>query len=157
MSKLPRSFALSLCAFTLAACAPDAPEQETEVEQGAEAPATSTDPALEPFAGTWEIVAIMESGDTVPYAFSAIGDPNLWTVTLPDREPMPLRIVSADADELVTELGPYPSLLREGVEVTVRQVVRVDDGRLTGTMEARYAGGEGEQVVGGTIEGSRTN
>lgn len=163
MSGLPRSLVLSLCALTLAACAPDAAEEEMEVDeaaevgQPAEAPAESPDAALAPFAGTWEVVAIMESGDTVPFTLTAIGEPASWTVTLPDREPMPLRIVSADDEELVTEMGPYPSLLREGVDVTVRQVARIEDGRLTGTMEAQYAGGDDEQVVGGTIEGSRTN
>lgn len=44
----------------------------------------------------------------------------------------------------------------EDVEITVRQFERIEDGRLTGTMEARYAGGEDGQTAG-TIDGSRAN
>lgn len=161
MRILPRMAALSLCALTLAACGGDTAEQEVDAEQTAEAapaaPAASADAALAGYAGSWEAVAVMESGDTVPYTFTATADRDGWMATLPGRDAMPLRILTVDGDSVVTEMGPYDSLLREGVQVTVKQVARFTDGQVVGTMEAHYTGGEGDSVVRGEIEGSRTN
>lgn len=161
MMPLPRSIMLSLCVLTLAACAGDAADDESQVQDAADTEqAEMAAPEASPLAqwvGTWEAVAVMESGDTVPYTLTATEDREGWRITLPGRDPMPLRILTAEADSIVTEMGPYQSLLRDGVEVTVRQVARIQDGRITGTMEAEYAGGEGASVVGGEVEGSRVN
>ncbi len=112
MRGFPRKFVLSLCVLTLAACAPDAADNEMEMEEAAEAEMAAEAPMEEmsPMAqweGTWEAVAMMESGDTVSYSFTATDSRDGWMVSLPDRDPMPLRIVMADADSIVTEMGPY--------------------------------------------------
>lgn len=153
-----RTLAFSLCAISLAACAVDGVDEEMEVveQPAAEMPAPAEAPLTE-WAGTWEAVAVMESGDTVPYTFTASEDRTGWTATLPDRDPMPLRVLSVEGDSVVTELGPYESLLREGVQVTVRQVGRIQNGRMEATMEAHYSGGDEDTVVAGTVEGTRTD
>ncbi|MEJ2502624.1 MAG: hypothetical protein P8177_04780 [Gemmatimonadota bacterium] len=150
-----RKLALCLCALTLAACAPDAAEEEVPVEEAA--PAQMATSPLAQWAGTWEAVTVLESGDTVQYSFTATDTREGWMVSLPDRDPMPLRVVTAEADSIVTEMGPYESLLRDGVQVTVRQVARIQGERLTGTMEAMYEGGDGPTTVAGEVEGSRAN
>ena len=162
MSRIPRKLVLSLCLFTLAACAPDAADDEMEMEEAAEAemPAEAAMEEASPmaqWAGTWEGVAILESGDTVPTTMVATDSRDGWTITLPDRDPMPLRVVSAEGDSLVLEMGPYESILREGVQVSVRQVIRMQGDAFTGTLVATYEGGEGASEVAGDVEGSRTN
>lgn len=148
MRAAPRTIGLCICALFLAACAGDAADDETS---------EPADSPLAEYAGTWDLVAVMESGDTVPYTMTATDDEADWMVTLPGRDPMPLRILTVAEDSIVSEVGPYPSLLRDGVEVTVRSVSRLEDGRMVGTMEAHYAGAGEDAVVGGTVEGTRTN
>lgn len=148
--------AMILGVFVLAACAEQEPAEEMESAEmpAAEAPET---PALSlaDFEGTWNATAYMESGDTVPYTLTATADADGWMVELPDRDPMPLRIVALEGDSLVAEMGPYESLLREGVMVTVRTVNRLEDGAMVGTMEARYEGADSAAVVAGRVEATR--
>ncbi|NIP78840.1 MAG: hypothetical protein GWM90_06420 [Gemmatimonadetes bacterium] len=66
-----------------------------------------------------------------------------------------MRILAVEGDSVVSEIGPYESILREGVMVTVRSVSRIQDGRMIGTMEARYQGADSVTVVNGTMEGTR--
>lgn len=160
MRAAPWTIVLSLCAFSLVACADDAADDEMDVveQPAAETPAPApSDASLAEYAGTWEGVAVMESGDTVPHTLVATEDRTGWMVTLPDRDPMPLRVLTVEGDSVVTEMGPYDSLLREGVQVTVRQVNRLQDGRMVGTMEAHYAGDGEDTVVAGTVEATRVN
>lgn len=122
-------------------------------ESAAEQPAATV--SLADFAGTWNATSYLESGDTVVYTMTATADPNGWTIDLPGRDPMPQRIIAVAGDSVVTEIGPYESILRAGVMVTVRSVARLQDGRFAGTMTATYATDEGETVVNGTTEGTR--
>lgn len=122
-------------------------------ESAAEQPAATV--SLADFAGTWNATSYLESGDTVVYTMTATADPNGWTIDLPGRDPMPQRIIAVAGDSVVTEIGPYESILRAGVMVTVRSVARLQDGRFVGTMTATYATDEGETVVNGTTEGTR--
>lgn len=157
MRAVPKVFALVLCGIVLGACADEAAVEEmdevpeTEVAE----PATPADAPLASFAGTWDAVSYLESGDTVPYTMTATSDTSGWTIDLPDRGVMPMRVVTAAGDSVVTEVGPYESILREGVTVTVRSVSRIQDGRMVGTMEARYAGAGADSVVRGRVEATR--
>jgi hypothetical protein len=49
-----------------------------------------------------------------------------------------VRVVAVDGDSIVTESGPFESVLRKGVQVNSRVVMRLQDGKLVGTTTARY-------------------
>lgn len=147
---------MALCGLLVAGCADqdsmddmDGTEMPAPME---EAPGATV--SLADFAGTWDATAYMESGDTVQYTMTATADATGWMIDLPDRDPMPAR-VTVDGDSVVTEMGPYESILREGVMVSVRTVSRLQNGQLVGTMEARYEGGDGATVVPGRVEATR--
>lgn len=153
MSAVRRLAPLALCALLATACAEDAEMDDMEMEGMEEADMSAS--ALADYAGTWDAVAILESGDTVEYSMTATADTTGWMIDLPDREPMPLRVVSVAGDSVVTEVGPYQSILREGVMVTTRSVTRLQGDAMMGTLEARYQGGEGETVVRGQVTAHR--
>ena len=156
MRRTTLSLVTVLCAIAVGACAEQEPAEDLEsAAEPAPAEAPAAGVSLGDFAGTWESVTYLESGDTVHYTMTATDSEDGWTVDLPDRDTMPMRVVAVAGDSVVTEMGPYESIIREGVMVTVRTVSRLQDGRLVGTMEATYAGGEGESVVQGRVEGTR--
>lgn len=148
-----------LCGFLLGACADQGSEDSGAMEES-----TAEQPAMQPpagtvsladFAGTWNATTYLESGDTVEYTMTATASPDGWMIDLPERDPMPMRIIAVAGDSVVSEVGPYESILREGVMVTVRSVSRMQDGGMVGTMEAIYATEGGETVVNGRVEGTR--
>jgi hypothetical protein len=114
----------------------------------AEAPATDVAPAepapatvsLADVAGTWKVHSTMEGNEkvTVDYDLVATGDRSGWTINFPKRKPIPVRVVAVDGDSIVTESGPFESVLRKGVQVNSRVVMRLQDGKLVGTTTARY-------------------
>lgn len=160
MRRVTMFLAPVLSAFLLGGCADqEATDDTMETQEPAatEAPAApAATVSLSDFAGTWDATSYLESGDTVEYTMTATADTDGWIIDLPDRDPMPMRILAVEGDSVVSEIGPYESILREGVMVTVRTTSRLQDGRMVGTMEATYAGGEGETVVGGRVEGTRS-
>lgn len=144
----PLSFVLG--AALVAACAkPDAPP-----------PAVPAPPAmtvnLADVAGTWTLQVMRENSDSVivTNTIVASADPAAWTMTLPGRAPMALR-VSTSGDSVVTEAGPYESVLRPGVQVSTRSAMKLEGGMLMGTTVARYAGGGADSVVVLRTRGSR--
>ena len=156
MRRSTMSLLTLLCMLGVGACAEQEPVDDTDsAAEPAPAEAPAAGVSLGDFAGTWEAVTYLESGDTVSYTMTATDTEDGWIIDLPDRDPMPMRVITVAGDSVVNEVGPYESILREGVMVTVRTVSRLQDGRLVGTMEATYAGGEGETVVPGRVEGTR--
>ncbi len=135
-----RSLHFVLGAALLAACAkPDAPP-----------PAVPAPPAavnLADFAGTWTMQVMGETSDSVlvTNTIVASADPASWTMTLPGRAPMALR-VSTSGDSVVTEVGPFESVLRPGVQVSTRSAMKLDGGMLMGVTVAQYAGGGADSV-----------
>jgi hypothetical protein len=136
-----RSLSFVLGAAVLAACSkPDAPP-----------PAVPAPPAatvnLADAAGTWTLSVMGESSDSVllTNTIVASADPAAWTLTLPGRAPMALR-VSISGDSIITEAGPYESVLRPGVQVSTRSAMRLENGQMVGTTVARYSGGGADSV-----------
>jgi len=135
-----RSLHFVLGAALLAACAkPDAPP-----------PAVPAPPAavnLADFAGTWTSQVMAEGNDSVlvTNTIVATADPAGWTLTLPGRAPMALR-VSTSGDSVVAEVGPYESVLRPGVQVSTRSAMKLEGGMLVGMTVAQYAGGGADSV-----------
>ncbi len=133
------------CAALLVGCAPS---------EQAEMAATIS---LADVAGTWSMQALPEVGDSalVTYQMVATDNTEGWTVTFPDREPVPVEVVAVEGDSIVTEMGPYESALREGVMVSVRSVARLQDGDMIGTFVARYETTGPDSVLNGRQLGTR--
>ena len=86
----------------------------------------------------------------------ATADTSGWTLTAPKRKPIPVRVTAVSGDSIVTEAGPFESLILKGVQVTTRAVYRLQGGKLVGTTEARYAMGGRDSVAHRPTEGTRT-
>lgn len=145
---------LVLCALALAACAPPAEDGEAGMDTAAAAATT----ALDEMAGTWTMHTMGETSDSVLTTASLSGssDPSSWTLTLPDRAPIPLQVVEVSGDSVVMESGSFESVLRPGTTVTsVRMVSRLQNGELMGTLVARYAVTTADSIFRGRLHGVR--
>ncbi len=146
-----------LCSFAaaLAGCANPA-------DRANDAPAVESTPAKNPLAlsdvaGRWKMRAENARGDSLTvYELTATSDTAGWTITFPNRPPLPLQIVAVAGDSIVTENGPYESVLRKGVQVTTRSVMRLRDGKLVGHTVARYSTGGPDSVLRLRTEATRT-
>ena len=128
----------------------------------AEAPAAEAAPApagisLADVAGTWKIRSTVEGNEkqTVTYDLVATADRSGWTINFPNREPIPARVVAVEGDSIVTESGPFESVLRKGVQVNSRVVMRLKDGKLVGTTTARYKVSGPDTLARLSVEGTR--
>lgn len=110
---------------------------------------------LTSLAGTWTLRTMPDGRDTVITSeIAATGTAEGWTMTMPGRPPVPIR-VRVDGDSIMTETGPFPSVLRKGAMVTTSAVYHLQDGKLVGTLVARYAGGGADSVMTGRQEATR--
>lgn len=149
-----RCFALLCCAAVLVGCA--------KTEQAADtAMAVATPPAPPPItladvAGKWNVKGMNEAGDStlVTFTFTATSDTTGWTMTFPNRRPVPVRVVSVAGDSVTIEAGPYESVLRKGVQVRTTGTLRLRDGTIVGMTTARYSRGPDSVIVVRT-EGTR--
>jgi len=147
------SFAL-LCVL-LVACGGDAEmgdmSEMDDVPPAAQTPASP----LAQFAGTWQVVAYDEAGDSLTtYELTATAEPTGWTITFPGRDPIALQ-VQPGADGVTTVAGPYESVLRAGVMVTTTSTSRIEGDRLVGTFTARYQDAGTDSVLTGRAEGHK--
>jgi hypothetical protein len=112
--------------------------------------------SLADLAGTWSMQNVVDDSarTVIPYEIMATAEAQGWMLHLANRPPMPLA-VTVDGDSLITEAGPFESVLRPGVQVRTRSVVRLQDGKLAGRFVARYEGAGADSVATGTVEGSR--
>ena len=142
-----RAIAFLFTAALLTACAPK--------EEEAPAPAPPAAPTLADFAGTWNLKTVLEgTPDTVASTISGTADATSWTLNLEGRPPVALT-VSVVGDSLVSQSAEYESILRKGVMVTVRTAAVVNNGAMTGNIVATYKTPTGEQVVRGTLTGTK--
>jgi len=113
--------------------------------------------ALADVAGTWILTGTLatEEPTIISYSVVATDSETGWTLHLPDRDALEIRIVSVDGDSIVGHSGPFESILREGVMVTTRTVLRLHGDMLVGSLTATYET-DPVQVVPGTFEGTRT-
>ena len=76
-------------------------------------------------AGSWNTKATV--GTDVSVAVTSLitvsPDGKTWTTKFPGRDPLPTRVVAMGGDSVVTEAGPYPSMLRPGQTVTLLRTV----------------------------------
>jgi hypothetical protein len=145
-----RPIAILALAAIVGSCAP---ADQPATEQDAAAPALT----LAALAGTWTMQTVLDTPDStvVDYTMSGGDDPGSWTITLPDRDPMPVRITVA-GDSVVFDIGPFESVIRAGVMTVTRGVGRLSEGRMIGTLIVHYETTEPDSVVYARFEGSRT-
>lgn len=106
-------------------------------------------------AGTWDMRAYPAGSDSaVTYRVIATEDPAGWTSEISGRGPVNITVTIA-GDSVVAVTDPFESVLRPGVMVTTTTVARLQNGRLVGTMVARYEGAGADSVLTGRIEGTR--
>jgi hypothetical protein len=112
------------------------------------APAPEATISLADIAGKWNMRTMDENGRNPVHAvLNATADTSGWTMTVPKRKPVPVRVVAVAGDSIVTERGPYESFILKGVQVRTRNVSRLQDGKLVGVTEAHYALKDGRDSV----------
>jgi hypothetical protein len=86
--------------------------------------------------------------DTTPVqaVLTATADTAGWTLTFPNRKPLPAR-VQASGDSVTIDIGPYSSVIRKGVQVTTQLVDRMQDGKLVGMGNAHYKTTKSDSVI----------
>jgi len=130
-----------------------AAQQQPAPQKPAAQAAASAKPTV---AGTWAMentVKTAAGNDTVVTSLlTATADANGWVTHLAGRDAIPTRVVAMGGDSVVTEAGPFQSVVRPGQTVTTRETLHFKDDAAWGTIEARYSNGE---VVKGTVKGTR--
>jgi hypothetical protein len=152
-----RGLASCCIALAMVGCKPAEKPAETTVGEApakAEAPAASS---LADMAGKWNVRSTMEGSENtvVNYVMVVTPDRTGWTITFPNREPIPVRVVAVEGDSVVTEAGPFESAIRKGVQVNTHVVSRLQDGKLVGTTVARYQVSGPDTVARLRFEGTR--
>jgi len=138
-----------LCALTLVACG----TQDEQPAAGAEAVAPT--PSLAQFAGIWSNTVTLEGvAEPVPSTMSGSAAGDDWTMSLPDRDNIPVQ-VQMKGDSLIGQSAEYESILQPGVMVDVRTASVLRDGGLGGNVVATYRTPNGEERVPGTMRGTR--
>ena len=159
MRRLTSFSALCCCAAVLAACGkPDSEGADTTAADTTAAAAPAPAPlSLSQVAGRWNVRSVPETGDTTPTisVLNATADTTGWTLTFPNRRPIPTRVVAVGGDSVLTETGPYESARRKGVRVTTRIAWRLEGDRLVGTTVARYVTTGPDSVLQLRSEGTR--
>jgi hypothetical protein len=99
---------------------------------------------LSDVAGTWNTKSYVAPDDSVVTSMTTVSaDGKTWTLILAGRAPIPMRVVASGGASIVTEAGPYPSILKPGLSVTLlRDVGHYAGDKMTGTFEAHYSSGE---------------
>jgi len=143
-----KGFAVLSALFLVACGTPD--------EEPAPGPQPTAEAAsIADFAGTWAGSATLEGVDEpVPttMAGSAAGDD--WTLSVPDRENIPLR-VHVSGDSLVVQSEEYESILRPGVTAHVRTAGVLRNGEMVGSAIVTYITPEGQEQIRGTVRSTR--
>lgn len=125
---------------------------------GAQNPAPGGGIKLSDVVGTWDSKASVGPTDSVTVTsvasvITATADGKSWSMKFPSGNPVPVRVVAVGGDSVVTEAGPYPSMLRPGQTVTLlRTVGHYKGDTMTGTFEAQYTTGT---PVHGTVKATR--
>ncbi|HSE53693.1 MAG TPA: hypothetical protein VLB00_15990 [Gemmatimonadales bacterium] len=150
-----RFFVSLCCAAVLAGCSkPDATPAADTTAVAAPAPAPIS---LAEVAGKWTVRTMAENSDSVLVTseMTATADTSGWVTIVPGRPPLPTRVIEVAGDSITTEFGPFESVLRAGVQVTTRTVMRLRDGKLVGTLVARYVTTGADSVTRLRLEATR--
>lgn len=139
-----RTLTLAVAALALVACSkPDKPAEQpaaaTPAPPPAPPPLTNAD-----LAGTWDATGMPMTKDTVVVTLTMMNTPtgdSSYTMVGGQKVPATRRVL--DGDSIVTETGAFKSAVRKGMQVTsTRTVLRLRDGKLVGTIAAKYGNGD---------------
>ena len=100
-------------------------------------------------------MAATSDSTLLTYEMVATADPSGWTFNFPKRAPVPIRVLATEGDSIVSEAGPYESMLRKGVQVSTHSVMRLEYGKLVGTTIAHYSTTGPDSVLHLRTEGTR--
>jgi hypothetical protein len=110
---------------------------------------------LSDVAGTWVTQSMVGPKDSVITRglLHATADGKGWTLKYPGHDAIAMRVATTGGDSVVTEAGPYPSIIRPGQTVTLLRIVAHFKGdTMAGTFEAHYSSGA---VLRGKTTGAR--
>ncbi len=126
--------ALLCAASLLVACA-------AEDADDAAMDTTTMAPALSAadIEGIWNFQTRPMDADTVIVTGQFTASNGAYHMVLAGREPQPTNVTVA-GDSIMLVSGEYPSALRPGQMVSTTGVYRLVDGRMVGTVTARYPG-----------------
>jgi len=151
-----RLTALLGCAALLAGCTKSESPPVADTSMAVtETPAAVV--SLGSLAGMWDVKVMPADRDTTltTYVLNTT-DSSAWTLTFPNRDPIPMRIVDVSGDSVTVEAGPFESNVRRGgVQVSVRGPWRIQDGKLVGMTTARYQTTGPDSVVMLRQEGTK--
>lgn len=150
-----RSFGVAAVVAVACTTQKDAALDTTVASTAAAAAQQTSDITLADLAGNWNMRAMPLDRDTtvLNYMVMASGDTSGWMLHLPNRPMVPMR-VSASGDSIVAEAGPFQAVLRANTMSTTRSVFRLQDGRMVGVTEVRYANLP-DSVIRLRMEGTR--
>jgi hypothetical protein len=148
------------CCIALLVVGCSKPADKPEDTTVGEAPAMEAAPAtlsLADLAGTWNVRSTVEGQESsvVTYDMVMTADRDGWSLKFPNRDPIPVRVVSVEGDSVVAEAGPFESVLRKGTQVSTVVVSRLQDGKLVGRTTARYQVTGADTVAHLNFEGTR--
>jgi len=157
MRRLVFSLAALFAGFTTVAAAqnPPAPTPAPAAHPAAAAPAAPQAGAkLSDYAGTWDTRTMAGPKDSVlvNYTLAVSADGKTWTLQFPNRDPIASRVLGFGGDSVMTETGPFQSVLRPGQMVTTWTTGHYHGKTMTGTFEAHYASGD---VLKGKVAATR--
>lgn len=111
---------------------------------------------LSAVAGQWTVRAMRESGDStiLTYVLNMTPSGSGSTITFANRPPMAVN-VAVLGDNIVVDAGPYSSVLRKGVQVTMHTASHLQNGKLVGTGAWHYETSNPDSVLRFRIEGTR--
>ena len=153
----PIPIALVVTAALASACGREPQPEPNGAENPAPAtpaPAAAAQISLADVAGTWNMRSVSDTRMTVAFVLTAIGDTTGWTITFPNRDPIPL-IVAVAGDSITTHAGPYESLMRQGVQSTSDGTLRLQGGNLVGRTVVHFNVTTPDSVRTLTVTGSR--
>ena len=153
-----RSIVVLACATVLAGCskADDRTVGEATLRDSMETEAPAATISLSDVAGKWKIHSTdADGGNPVDAELLATADTSGWTLKGPRGKFIPVRVVAVAGDSIITEAGPYESFILKGVQVRTRNVSRLQDGKLVGTLEAHFARDGRDSVSQRVSEGTR--
>lgn len=144
------------CAVALAFGCAKTDTQATDTAGAADVPEGPAALSAADVSGRWNMTAVPETGDTsaTTFVLTATNDNMGWTFTFPNRPPVPVRVTIA-GDSISTDVGPYESVRRRGVQVRTNSVLRLQGGNIVGSTVAHYTTNRADSVLRLRVTGTR--
>jgi hypothetical protein len=153
-----KRIAFAVCALALMACAKadDAANDTAGATAAAATPAAVAPIRAADIVGNWAVTGKNAAGDSTLVTYDlAVPTESTFTLTFANGQKVQGRVVGVAGDSIMIEAGPYPSVLRKGVQVRTTGSMRLQDGKLIGTTTARYSTKRPDSVITVRTEGTR--